>query len=271
MKWFKRKDNQPPTLSLEQQRSEKLAEIGAQLWASRQEQGLSLEEVVVLTRIPKRLLQAIEEGNLTELPEPIYIQGLIRQFADALGFNGVEIASTFPIVYQQISPQSTWTNKPINQLRPLHLYLLYIFVIICSVSGLSQILNNAALQASNSQNKQPNTQKESFVQPQQTQSTQPKEVKPFSNTLLSGKDGQPVQIGVTLKSSSWIRVIADGKTQFEGNLPEGTHRTWKAQEQLTVKTDNAGGVLMSVNQQEAKEMGEPGKVEEIKIAAKTRF
>jgi len=37
-----------------------------------------------------------------------------------------------------------------------------------------------------------------------------------------------------------------------------------------VKTDNAGGVLMSVNQQEAKEMGEPGKVEEIRIAAKTR-
>ena len=35
-----------------------------------------------------------------------------------------------------------------------------------------------------------------------------------------------------------------------------------------MKTDNAGGVMMSVNQQEAKEMGEPGKVEEVKIAAK---
>ncbi|MDZ7956753.1 MAG: DUF4115 domain-containing protein [Aulosira sp. DedQUE10] len=271
MTWFKKQNNQPQKFSVEQQRSEKLAEIGAQLWASRQEQGLSLEEVVVLTRIPKRLLQAIEEGNLNELPEPIYIQGLIRQFADALGFNGVEFSSTFPIVYQQISPTSTWKDKPINQLRPLHLYLLYIFVIICSVNGLSQILNNAALQASTSQNKQSNSQKESFVQPQQAQSTQPQEVKPFSNTLLSAKDGQPVQIGVTLKSSSWIRVVADGKTQFEGRLAEGTHRSWKAQEQLTVKTDNAGGVLMSVNEEQPKEMGEPGKVEEIKIAAKTRF
>lgn len=269
MTWFRRKNNQPQTLSVEQQRAEKLAEIGAQLWASRQEQGLSLEEVVVMTRIPKRLLQAIEEGNLNELPEPIYIQGLIRQFADALGFNGVEFSSTFPIVYQQVNSTSTWTNKPINQLRPLHLYLLYIFVIVCSVSGLSQILNNAALQASTSQTNPTNTQKESFAQP--AQSTKPLEIKPFSNTLLSAKDGQPVQIGVILKSSSWIRVVADGKTQFEGTLPQGTHRTWKAQEQLTVKTDNAGGVLMSVNQEQPKEMGEPGKVEEIKIAAKTRF
>jgi hypothetical protein len=76
MKWLKTKDNQQPTLSVEQQRSEKLAQMGAQLWASRQEQGLSLEEMVVMTRIPRRLLQAIEEGNLNDLPEPIYIQGL---------------------------------------------------------------------------------------------------------------------------------------------------------------------------------------------------
>lgn len=263
MKWLNRKDNQPPTLSVEQQQAEKLAEIGAQLWAARQEQGLSLEEVVILTRIPKRLLQAIEEGNLEELPEPVYLQGLIRQFADALGFNGAILASTFPIFYQQVNnPKPAWTNKPINQLRPLHLYLLYIFVIICSVSGLSQLLKDSALQASTTPT-QPTAAK-------QTKSPQLPEVKPYSNTLMSTKAGTPVQIGVTLKASSWIRVVADGKTEFEGTLPQGTQRTWKAQEQLTVKTDNAGGVLMSVNQQQPKEMGELGKPEEVEIAAKPR-
>jgi cytoskeletal protein RodZ len=270
MKWLSRKDNQPPTLSVEQQRAEKLAEIGGQLWASRQEQGLSLEEVVALTRIPKRLLQAIEEGNLEELPEPVYIQGLIRQFADALGFNGVELSSTFPIAYQQVSSQPAWTNKPIKQLRPLHLYVLYIFVIVCSVSGLSQLLNDSALQASNSPS-QTKAEKDSLIQVKQTPAKPVSEIKPYSNTVMSTSNSQAVQIGVTLKASSWIRVVADGKTEFEGTLPQGTHRTWKAQEQLTVKTNNAGGVLMSVNQQQPKEMGELGKVEEIEIAAKPRF
>jgi cytoskeletal protein RodZ len=269
MKWLSRKDNQPPTLSVDQQRAEKLAEIGGQLWASRQEQGLSLEELVVLTRIPKRLLQAIEEGKLEELPEPVYIQGLIRQFADALGFNGVELSSTFPIVYQQVNPKPAWTTKPIKQLRPLHLYVLYIFVIVCSVSGLSQLLNDSALQASTTP--KPKAEKDSLVQVNDKSAKQAPEVKPYSNTLMSTKGDQPVQIGVTLKASSWIRVVADGKTEFEGTLPEGTHRTWKAQEQLTVKTDNAGGVLMSVNQQQPKEMGEMGEPEEIKIAAKPKF
>lgn len=263
MKWLKKNDDQQPKLSVEQQRAEKLAEMGAQLWASRQEQGLSLEEVVALTRIPKRLLQAIEEGNLDDLPEPIYIQGLVRQFADALGFKGAEFASSFPIASVQVNQPLTLETKPISQLRPIHLYLLYIFVIVCSVSGLSQLLNNASLQASNSQS-QPKSQTQHLIQPVSNQPQKPTEAKPV-------KDGQPVQIGVTLKASSWIRVVADGKTQFEGTLPEGSHRTWKAQEQLTVKTDNAGGVMMSVNEQKAEKMGELGKVEEIRIAAKPKF
>lgn len=266
MKWLRGKDNQHSTPSIEQQRAEKLAELGAQLWASRQEQGLSLEELVVTTRIPRRLLHAIEEGNLEDLPEPVYIQGFIRQFAEALGFNGAEFASTFPIGSQKVIPQTSWNVGPIGQLRPIHLYLLYIFLIVCSVNGLSHLLNHAALEANNNQQQQIPQNESVFTPETQQQLDNSPEIQPVSNN----QQGQPVQIGLTLKVSSWIRVVADGKTEFEGTLPEGTHRTWKAQQQLTVKTDNAGGVLMSVNQQEAKEMGEPGKVEEIRIAAKTR-
>src|SRR5215211_3166611 len=116
MKWLRKKNNHQPSLSLEQQRTEKLAELGAQLWALRQEQGLSLEQVVILTRIPQRLLQAIEEGNLNELPEPVYIQGFIRQFADALGLNGVEFSGTFPISSAQVNPLSLGNSSPLAQL-----------------------------------------------------------------------------------------------------------------------------------------------------------
>ncbi|MEH2421791.1 MAG: RodZ family helix-turn-helix domain-containing protein [Nostoc sp.] len=270
MKWLRKKNNHQPSLSLEQERAEKLAELGAQLWALRQEQGLSLEQVVVLTRIPRRLLQAIEEGNLNDLPEPIYIQGLIRQFAEALGLNGVEFSGTFPISSARVNPQDMGNSSSLSQLRPIHLYFLYIFLIVCSVNGLSQLLNNAVLQASNNQN-QPSPKQKSVVKPEIAQLKESVEVQPVSDSLSGIQQGRAVQIGVTLKASSWIRIVADGKTEFEGILPEGTHRIWKAQKQLTVKTDNAGGVLMSVNQQKAKEMGEPGKEEEVRIAAKPKF
>jgi len=251
MKWFSKKDEQPIKPSIQEHQAEKLGQIGSQLASLRQEKGLTLDELVVLTRIPRRLLQAIEEGNLTDLPEPIYIQGLIRQFADTLGIQGREFASYFPIGSQSVGMQSKWKIQAIPQLRPIHLYLLYIVLIFSSVNGLSQLLNNSSLEANNRQ-----------VQPKTlTQAT-------ANNTLITSKKDQSVQIGVTLKASSWISVVTDGKTAFEGVLPEGSSRIWKATEQLKVKTDNAGGVLMSVNQQEAKEMGEVGKTQEIMIGAK---
>jgi len=251
MKWFSKKDEQPIKPSIQEHQAEKLGQIGSQLASLRQEKGLTLDELVVLTRIPRRLLQAIEEGNLTGLPEPIYIQGLIRQFADTLGIQGREFASYFPIGSQSVGMQSKWKVQAIPQLRPIHLYLLYIVLIFSSVNGLSQLLNNSSLEANNRQ-----------VQPKTlTQAT-------ANNTLITSKKDQSVQIGVTLKASSWISVVTDGKTAFEGVLPEGSSRIWKATEQLKVKTDNAGGVLMSVNQQEAKEMGEVGKTQEIMIGAK---
>lgn len=261
MIWLEPKDKHLPIPTVENQQAEKLAELGAQLWTSRLEQGLSLDEMVILTRIPKRLLQAIEEGNLDELPEPVYTQGLIRQFASALGYNGAEFSSTFPIGLNRVTLTPGWKKGSFGQLRPLHLYLLYVFLIFCSVSGLSQLLNTTAWQANNSQGKQLQTNNN-----QGKQKTQIKinTTKPISPPPL---DTQQVQIGLTLKERSWIRVVADGKIQYEGELPQGTHRIWKAQEQLTVKAGNAGGVLVSVKGQQAKQMGQPGTVKEMTVAA----
>lgn len=267
MIWRNRKDKHEPTPSLEQQQAEKLVEMGVQLRTSRREQGFSLEEMVVLTKIPRRLLQAIEEGNLAELPEPIYIQGLLRQFADALGFNGGEFSRSFPIGLNRVSLKPGWKSSPVGQLRPLHLYLLYILLIICSINGLSQLLNTANWQSNNSRLQL--GQKETLLQSKAIQ-------KPSQNLQLdkyilsSASAASQVEIGVTLKEKSWIRVVADGKIKYEGELPKGTHQIWKAQEQLTVKAGNAGGVLVSVNKEEAKQMGEPGTIKEVTIAANTK-
>ncbi|KOP25431.1 DNA-binding protein [Hapalosiphon sp. MRB220] len=263
MKWLNNKDKHDLVNSLDQLRIEKLVAMGAQLSSSRQEKGLSLDEMVVLTRIPRRLLQAIEEGNLQELPEPVYIQGLIRQFADALGFNGAEFAGDFPVGNtNRVSLKSGWKTTSVGELRPFHLYLLYILMIFCSVGGLSQLLNANALQTANNNQNISKQNQQTAIPSQKFQSV--------SNMTSNLNNPQQVQIGLTLTEKSWIQVLVDGKLEYEGELPEGTHRIWKAQEQLTVRTDNAGGVLVSINKEKAKQLGEPGKQKEVTIAANTR-
>ena len=110
----------------QQEQLEKLEELGSRLRQSRTQKGIPLEEVAAQTRIQARLLNAIEEGRLDQLPEPVYIQGFIRRFAEALGLNGAEFANAFPTGggIQFIRP--SWRHLPAAQLRPIHLYLLYV-------------------------------------------------------------------------------------------------------------------------------------------------
>jgi cytoskeletal protein RodZ len=143
-------------------------------------------------------------------------------------------------------------------------------VIFCSVSGLSGLLNSATSQVSYSQGN-PKAQRQRLAQPQVIQKNQTQQRQALSESFSSTHANQQVQIGLTLKEKSWIRVVADGKVQYEGELPQGSQRTWIAQGELTVKAGNAGGVLVSVNKQQAKQLGEPGKVKQVTIAANTAY
>lgn len=74
---------------------EQLKNIGAYLAQVRQEKAMSLEEIAVKTYIPLRLLQALEQGQVERLPEPVFVQGFIRRYADMLGLDGQSVSKTF--------------------------------------------------------------------------------------------------------------------------------------------------------------------------------
>ncbi|HEY9734819.1 MAG TPA: DUF4115 domain-containing protein, partial [Trichocoleus sp.] len=77
------------------------------------------------------------------------------------------------------------------------------------------------------------------------------------------QSNRPIRVETTLTDQSWLRVVADGKTQFEGILQQGENRTWTADQQLTVRAGNAGGVVVSYNEGQAQALGKPGMVAEI--------
>lgn len=268
MKWCRKKS--ASIHPIEQQQAEKLIEIGDRLRQKRMEQALSLEKAAAKTLIRQPLLQAIEKGKLDELPEPVYVQRLLKQYADALGLDGSEIASSFP-GGSSSSDRALKNNRPgwrlvlpVLQLRPIHLYLLYIIVIAGSVNALSQTLNRTTLATSDRfEEPLPAAAKLAKQAPQRSEN-----VKPVSATPKPAQQKErQIKIGITLKAPSWIRVVADGKTQFQGLLPPGTQRTWVAKEELTVLAGNAGGVLLTINQEKSKQMGDLGEVQELTFAA----
>lgn len=64
---------------------------GAQLRAARQSLNLDIAQVAAETRIPRRHLEAIEEGEFEALPSRAYAIGFSRTFAKAVGLDAAAI------------------------------------------------------------------------------------------------------------------------------------------------------------------------------------
>ncbi|MCM3631968.1 helix-turn-helix domain-containing protein [Paenibacillus camelliae] len=68
-----------------------MSELGALLKTARQEKGLSLDDVQEQTKIRKRYLEALEEGDFKVLPGKFYIRAFIKNYAECVGLDAEEV------------------------------------------------------------------------------------------------------------------------------------------------------------------------------------
>ncbi|WP_430785811.1 helix-turn-helix domain-containing protein [Virgibacillus flavescens] len=72
-----------------------LMEIGTRLKEARVAQNLSLDSVQDTTKIQKRYLAAIEEGNFHVLPGKFYARAFIKEYAAAVGLDSNELLNEY--------------------------------------------------------------------------------------------------------------------------------------------------------------------------------
>jgi len=243
------------TSHLEEQQIEKLEQIGTYLRQVREQQELSLEQISTTTMVQARLLRAIENAQLKDLPEPVYIQGFLKRYANALGLDGEAVGQAFPVRNDSTLYQKSWQEMPASQLRPLHLYVAYILLIGAAIAGLSYVLTRnpeSVVTLPSPSVPSPAVSPPPIAAPSPAAS-------PVSSPVAQEK---PVQVDVTLREQSWMRVEVDGETVFEGMLAEGIQRTWSGEQEVIIRAGNAGGVMVAYNQAEAQPMGDRGTVQQ---------
>ena len=101
---------------LSSEQETQLQELGTYLRQRRIEQSISLRQVASRTLIRSEVLQAIEDGKTEELPEPIYLQNLIRHYANAIHADGEKLAKSFsqkptPIISEILSRKSSPSHR----------------------------------------------------------------------------------------------------------------------------------------------------------------
>ncbi|MBW4655520.1 MAG: DUF4115 domain-containing protein [Kaiparowitsia implicata GSE-PSE-MK54-09C] len=236
---------------LEQLQQERLQQIGDYLMQVRQDAGLTIDHISAKTLIQSRLLNAIEAGNMRILPEPVYVRGFIKRYADALGLSGEEVAQSFPVDAGRQAVVSSWKETPAAQLGHFHLWMGYAAIITAAVIGLSFLINRNP-----SNSPVPVTDAETTLP--SVASPPPALVESPVAEATPATPQRPVEVEVMITSESWVRVRVDGRTDFEGMLQEGTQRSWAAEQEIELRAGNAGGVIVIHNNRPAEPMGRPG-------------
>jgi len=325
--------------------------LGERLSRQRQGLGLSIEEVAERTRIPLRYLQAIEEGNVGQLPEPVYVRAFVRKYGDLVELDGAELSQQLQALNPTSGPVPTVQRptEPLKEptLRPYHAWLLYGALVLAAVGGFTYLqrqdtsadpvqtqstpaaASKREVSAARKPAPQPATQGARTAVRPPAVAVPATPVAPMSTASTTGQEasGQktvttapvaaqsapsgasvgtgvaqstpsgdsagavaaqsvpgnasvstaaapstpatspaaltgPLRVSLNAQERSWVRVVGDGRTLYEGELGLGVRRDWQATRQLKVRTGNAGGISLTVNDQPLGLMGKSGQIAE---------
>lgn len=94
-----------------------IMQIGETLKEARMEKGLSLDDIQEMTKIQKRYLMAIEQGNYESLPGRFYARAFIKEYAQAVGLDYESLLHGFDESSIQVSKERNYEYSNLSRSR----------------------------------------------------------------------------------------------------------------------------------------------------------
>lgn len=234
-----------------------LTELGKRLVEAREEKGMSLEDLQTVTKIQKRYLLAIEQGNYDIIPGKFYVRAFIKQYAEAVGLNPEQLFEEFrkdvPSTYNDevsdklsnIKPQRE-LPKPASkvlELLPTILIIGGIIVVIAIIYVIVQAVNHDSGQKNNQAAPQQSESKYEVSEGSSLAKDQKKKEKASSDDKEksskkddSSKDDETVSLKATNTEGSTTTYEVSGADEMELKI-SASQASW-----LRVR-DESGKVL----------------------------
>jgi transcriptional regulator with XRE-family HTH domain len=247
---------------------------GSRLRSTRELKGLSLEDVVRVTRISKGYLSALEEDNYTRLPSDVYARGFLRIYAQFLGIEEQEILSLYPqdsaLVEPHHEPEMGACESTVADISPdtrqMRLWYLAVFCALIAVGVLFLRMNDGppARKADNPVSLPPLMKPASSSLVPQITAVPDEKPSPISPPEIIERPSPPVsrEKGIVLKmkalEDAFLVVTIDDMISQQYDLKAGDIIEWKAEKVFSLDLDNAGGVEAELNGKILKPFGEKG-------------
>ena len=246
-----------------------LGQLGDVLRESREQLGLSMDDVEASTRIKRAFLEALEAEDFDQLPNYVSARGFLRNYASVLK---LDVDYVLELYDKEIGHEATGRAaraggevklKSIPMTPPSRFSpdLLIGFLMLTALVGiiLLFIYQRYLLPLEMvSPDAVPSPSSEAAIAlPTPTPLPTDTPTPTITPTPLYYTG---VTVELVIKEESWVQVLVDEAKSYEGILQVGEQRHWTGDRQVAVRAGNAGGVEIIVNGESMGLMGQPGQV-----------
>ncbi|MDD5711664.1 MAG: DUF4115 domain-containing protein [Smithellaceae bacterium] len=258
--------------------------------ALRESQGITLDDIFQKTRISKVNLEAIEAGDFTSLPAPVYTKTFIKTYCQMLGVDEQQLLGAYEGYLRAQSPvtqkeQTAPRKEPSLDLSRykflfwLAAVVVLIGVVVYSISSHYQTditYNSLEEPAPLGVQRQeipslPATEGQAqpaspSAVPPLTQATKPAVAAsaPAAPPALRG----PYSLVLVAREPSWVKIASDGGASQEVTLKAGERFERTAREGFSLRIGNAGGVDVSFQGRSLGSLGSKGQVVNLQLPQK---
>jgi cytoskeletal protein RodZ len=272
-------------------------ELGEELKQQREMLGFSLEEVERNIHIRLHYLEAIESGNLADLPSPVQGRGMLQNYASFLGMDVEPVLLRFADGLQAqhaekraAQPLSTETNSDIRRSRLPFIrsfprdWLLGVVLIVAVVAfviwGVIRINSfqatpelvetvpsiAEALQSTAGEDSAEVLLPTETPLPEPIEGENSAEIIPPApaeipeETPLPTVSNAPVQVYVSVLRRAWMRVTVDENIEFEGRVIPGSAYSFSGEFQIEILSGSGAALQVFYNETDLGVMGVYGEV-----------
>ena len=243
--------------------------VGPILRGARLQAGLTLEHISVQTRIPVKILHALEEDDLHQFTSAFFYKSFVRQFAQKVSLPYETVAEAvaeqskiYPDTFGPRQLQTVVQHAVVKtRKRSINLRSWFaagsaaLLLVGCStlysywegVSDTSLASTKkwfAGLLPASGKAEASMAKAESNVPP----------------ASLAGEQDNSFHVEVSAIEASWLSIVADGRQTFSGVLERAQRKVFEGRDNGRVRTGNAGGLKVVFNGKPVGIVGPRGQV-----------
>ncbi len=212
--------------------------VGQRLRSAREQKRISLEEACRVTKVQKRVLEAIEEGRVEEILSPAYARIFLKRYAAYLGLDGSAIMEEYLSGRPSAPAPALGVETEVTRRQEAPVWAGWV---IPTAVGMAGVIGTAFLVYlgvdlwTNLRSQRPAA---AATARREASPASPQPIVPLA---------RPLRLTVRTTEKVWLQIKSDGGVIFQGVLAKGAEEVWTAKKQLEIWTGNASAMRLDLN------------------------